>query len=691
MVRTAVLVFAFFCAGVLFAGGWWDTNWPYRRQVRLEQGGAGFTEWAHARFWACAPLKKDGSDIRVVTPDGRVCKSIVIWAEPYGRVEVVFKTRKGVRRYFVYYGNPKAPALEVKERPHVGLVMETRSRPRGPCNSWADFRRLLARSTHIYGRAVVDKIFHGFNPFGPSDHYITIYRGWLWVPKDGKYRIATNSDDSSFVFIDGKMVVAWPGEHGPTAVYGERNAEIELTKGLHRIEYYHEERTGGQACVLGWWRPGDRRVSLVAEHFFPGFLRTKVGRLQKWGAGLVAEILARPVSEALLPDGHLIVEVAFRGDCYPKFENAVFEWDFGDGQTAKGQKVRHLFLHPGRYRVRLRVKAGGKESVAFLEGYVGVSFFYRHRPRAKEFCRALADYDLSKLDSKAIEAVVALAEVAEDDDLRLKALEAGLEKRAFRGRHLFAALRDAGRLLVAHEGSAERAEGYFKRLLDEAREPWWKAQAQLGLADVLFFLRRNFKEALGAYARIVTRYARESPGCAKRAQIRLGDVHRIMGHFKEAMSAYRRARFMSAMFYREDAAVRRGKFILEVHHLIESGQLSQALRRIEDWEWQLPEDKLTTELSLFKARALARSGRWKLALLELEGFVNANTATDCPKSANCLPETMLALAKVRMKLGMREEALALLKEIVEQHAEVKDVHAEAQRLLAKWSSPPQKK
>lgn len=690
--RTALSLFAtFFVCSFLNAQEWWDAEWRYRRLIRLEKGGAGFTDWALARFYACAPLKKDGSDIRVVTSDGRLCKTFLVWAEPYGRVEVAFKTYPRVDRYFVYYGNPKAEKIKVEETPRVGLIMETRSRPPGPCNSWKDFKRLLDVSKQIYGRGVVPKIFHGFNPWGPSDNYITIYRGWLWVPKNGRYRIATNSDDSSFVFIDGKLIVAWPGEHSASAVYGERNATVELKRGLHRIEYYHEETRGGQACVLGWWRPGDKLVRLVGRDFFPTFLPTKVGRLQKYNANLVAEIYARPLSEVRLPGGHLIVEVAFRGVCRPDFENAQFDWDFGDGQKAKGRKVKHLFLRPGRYRVRLTVKVLRNEAVAFLESYVGFMFFYRQRPRAKEYCKLLQRYDLKRLDGKSLEAVVALAQTAEDDALLLAALRIGLQKRLFKGRRLFSALRDAAQLIIKNEGSPEEAQLYLKRLLKEAREPWWKAQAELGLADILF-IKRKFKDALKAYLRIVTHYAKESPGCAKKAQIRLADVHRILGHYKDAEKAYRRALTMSATFYRNDPAVRRGRFILEVANLINKGEYNHALRRLDDWEWQLPLDKLTTEFSLLRARALARSNRWRLALLELEGFVNANNAPDCEKNANCLPETMLALAKVEMKLGMRDKSIATLKKILENHKKAKTVCDEAQRLLSKWSnSPPPKK
>src|SRR5207237_10811737 len=50
-----------------------------------------------------------------------------------------------------------------------------------------------------------------------------------------------------------KELVHWPGRHtAERGARGEVNATVELTAGLHYLEYYHEEVTLEQMAFLGW-------------------------------------------------------------------------------------------------------------------------------------------------------------------------------------------------------------------------------------------------------------------------------------------------------------------------------------------------------------------------------------------------------------------------------------------------------
>lgn len=42
----------------------------------------------------------------------------------------------------------------------------------------------------------------------------------------------------------------------------------------------------------------------------------------------------------------------------PDGDSLTFLWDFGDGETAQGQKVRHKFVKPGEYTVKLKIDDG---------------------------------------------------------------------------------------------------------------------------------------------------------------------------------------------------------------------------------------------------------------------------------------------------------------------------------------------
>ena len=92
--------------------------------------------------------------------------------------------------------------------------------------------KLIAGSKAKDGARWQRHVADGYNPFGSSDYYISIYRGWVRTPKAGPYQFCTVSNKASFSFLDGKPLVHWPGQHTvERGVHGEVNAKVELTAG----------------------------------------------------------------------------------------------------------------------------------------------------------------------------------------------------------------------------------------------------------------------------------------------------------------------------------------------------------------------------------------------------------------------------------------------------------------------------
>jgi DNA-binding beta-propeller fold protein YncE/4-amino-4-deoxy-L-arabinose transferase-like glycosyltransferase len=94
--------------------------------------------------------------------------------------------------------------------------------------------------------------------------YSIDWHGKLYAPEDGMYRFGTLSDDGSYVYIDGQLVVDNGGMHG--AIY--REGSMDLNKGYHDIQVKYFESFGGKAMVLYWTRPGKGQEVIPA-----GFLR----------------------------------------------------------------------------------------------------------------------------------------------------------------------------------------------------------------------------------------------------------------------------------------------------------------------------------------------------------------------------------------------------------------------------------
>src|SRR5581483_498021 len=172
---------------------------------------------------------------------------------------ISFRATNARGQYFVYFGNPTATraAEEIVIDPTpgagppkaawlpVGLVLQTWQRPPGDNpRSVDDLKKLLAGSKARYGARYQSEVSDGFNHFGPSDYYISVYRGWMRIPSAGSYKFCTASNEASFSFLDGKELVHWPGRHtAERGMHGEVNATVQLQPGLHYLEYYHEEVT----------------------------------------------------------------------------------------------------------------------------------------------------------------------------------------------------------------------------------------------------------------------------------------------------------------------------------------------------------------------------------------------------------------------------------------------------------------
>jgi 4-amino-4-deoxy-L-arabinose transferase-like glycosyltransferase len=96
------------------------------------------------------------------------------------------------------------------------------------------------------------------------------WNGYISIPRDGEYRFATESDDGSWVYIDGKLVVDNGGAHPPIYKSGSMN----LAAGDHRIIVRYFESGGGAFMRLLWTPPGEAEKPIpkdVIYHFKNGY------------------------------------------------------------------------------------------------------------------------------------------------------------------------------------------------------------------------------------------------------------------------------------------------------------------------------------------------------------------------------------------------------------------------------------
>ncbi|MCR5131936.1 MAG: family 20 glycosylhydrolase [Prevotella sp.] len=78
-------------------------------------------------------------------------------------------------------------------------------------------------------------------PDSCRDNIGLILSGFIEVPADGIYTFALNSDDGSYLMLDGKMVVDNDGEHSPNLLVGQHA----MRRGLHPLLVRYFDHNGG--------------------------------------------------------------------------------------------------------------------------------------------------------------------------------------------------------------------------------------------------------------------------------------------------------------------------------------------------------------------------------------------------------------------------------------------------------------
>src|SRR5262249_29495344 len=135
--------------------------------------------------------KPDGSDYRVVDAAGKPVPFLLAYHDPARYSLISFRAADPKGRYFVYFGNPKAE--RAKEMvvddpkpgsgppkgdwvPKQGFVLQTMQRPEGDNpRTPEDMAKLIAGSKEKYGARYQRQVSEGYNVFGPSDYYVSVY------------------------------------------------------------------------------------------------------------------------------------------------------------------------------------------------------------------------------------------------------------------------------------------------------------------------------------------------------------------------------------------------------------------------------------------------------------------------------------------------------------------------------------
>jgi tetratricopeptide (TPR) repeat protein len=672
------------------ADPWHLPDWHARAAVEIAQPlPAAAVDTAAARVLCQGRAKADGSDYRVLDAAGKPVPFQLTFHDAGRYSLVAFRADRPEphQRFYIYFDNPKAERApeQVIDNPgpgsgppkgawvpHAGLVLQTIQRPEGDNpQTVEDMAKLIAASPSRHGGRYQRRIADGYNPFGSSDYYISIYRGWINVPKAGSYEFCTASNEASFSFLDGKPLVHWPGRHtAERGMHGEKNARVELTAGLHYVEYYHEEVTLEQMAFLGWRPSGEPAFGGIPESIYTAPHTAEVERYEDPKGPLLhfEPVITDSVWPAERHEGQY-TRCHFRAGSTPALPaGTTYRWDFGDGQTATGPDAEHVYLALGRYRVTLTAEGPQGTAVArwpleVFEIEQVTDDFKEGRP--KDNARLAKQYDRGKLDAAALQELAYLFAESEEP---AAAIDVGKEferrfgpthpRRLSRVRRLIA---DCA-LRLGKENIEEAIANYQASITKDT--PAAEKLDVLARLIRLVGIERNLPDRAGAFLGQAEETARgakpddDTRAAFRRAVIAAGDVLLWQGKLDGTTDLYRRAEALRDFIPSQVRAARVGSYPNALRDLIGGGNYGAALDLLDRWEETFPTDKPKGQTFFWRGKVCALRGQPREAARYLARAIGLATG------AGFEPEARWLLAESLKQLGRAEDARKELAKLV---------------------------
>ena len=219
-----------------------------------------------------------------------------------------------------------------------------------------------------------------------------------------------------------KVAVKWLGRHswrGDAKYQGK----ITLSAGVHDLKLYHVNLSGVGGAVVAWQTPGQEKFQVIAPTDFLPVAKVSLGLLENRKRYPLPDFSYRVKSFSLVNwRGIYVYEFQALGK-HPKY--TTFHWDFGDGQTATGEKVEHLFLHETDYPISLRVVTGKNSKSNSSRVYIGPdrADYRSKQQQLKSYVPMLSKYDYARLPLFQAITAIELYDIAYRPDL---AAQAGL-------------------------------------------------------------------------------------------------------------------------------------------------------------------------------------------------------------------------------------------------------------------------
>ena len=613
-------------------------------------------------------LKSDASDIAVQTAAGIILPVAILSHDPTGDSIIQFKRNGNDPWYWVYGGNPKAPALvkvdaitdpTFKE----GLTLELRDWAGDDLSSWAKVNAGLLKSNKIIGNAIVTEITQNCNPARPDvgNKFAASYRGFLNIKKEGTYNFFVNADEASFLFINGFKVFERPGSNRTLGQVKVKELEkivgkVDLKVGVHPFEVHQvvgENLQARGACTLGWTTPDQPKMSLVHNNAISHPLYARVATFEKRD-GSDAGSFSYGIDDTLESVGLKLFLVRFEADGNFKDPEKI-TWDFGDGTSTKGPSPIHVFFKEGDYLVTMLTGEGMppfKRKIRVWPEPGDTSPL-----SLVKTIKTIESMEWKKLDVLRIREIFSFLQICEEPSrwpllesvtqvlLAQKDLDLEMKTQLITAR--MEALTNLGKPAEALKLGGEVAPEF-------AKTPVLQVRLKLGMAAIHQYHNRDANAASKIYQAILDEHKRVEHPNLRLAAIRWGDMFAEGGDLARASDTYRIAATLGGEKFANTAnteATTRGALMRIAEQKLKAGEILATRQLLERMELEFPGRRIDGLYCFMRAETDRHIGKYEDALRNYEMIFKL------PQWAGYRDRASLGIADLYFRMGELEKSL----------------------------------
>jgi len=188
--------------------------------------------------------KQKNMEIRYTTDGSEPTQSSLLYTEP---LKIIETTSLKIREYTANgLGSPVYESHYVKEKPRDPVAVNTEKN--GLHFEFYELAEEIYSTTELQKLeptkiGEVEKFVFPYEEENLPEQFGLIYTGYVTVPDEDVYSFSVFSNDGSRLSVADKLVVDNDGLHGAY----EKEGEIALKKGLHKIELLYFQAGGGKA------------------------------------------------------------------------------------------------------------------------------------------------------------------------------------------------------------------------------------------------------------------------------------------------------------------------------------------------------------------------------------------------------------------------------------------------------------